>query len=93
MPLLLLLPLLLQVVGEAVFHAARLAIMDKAPALLPGVTVNLTCINSKCVDIPTYNAVYDLAEEGAGAWECWDRRAQDGQDCISLHVLVKISSV
>ncbi|KAF6261902.1 periplasmic binding protein-like I [Scenedesmus sp. NREL 46B-D3] len=56
-----------RVVGEAVFQAARMAVMDKAPALLPGVNVNLTCINSKCIDIPTYNAVYDLAERGAVA--------------------------
>lgn len=56
-----------RVIGEAVFEAARMAIMDKAATLLPGVTVNLTCINSKCVDIPTYNAVYDLAEEKAVA--------------------------
>jgi hypothetical protein len=70
--------LLPQVVGEAVFQAARMAIMDKAPTLLPGVNVNLTCLNSKCVDIPTYNAVYDLAGEGAGAKaeeetcaDCW----------------------
>jgi hypothetical protein len=57
----------LQVVGEAVFQAAVMAIKEKAPTLLPGININFTCINSKCVDIPTYNAVYDLAEQGAGA--------------------------
>jgi hypothetical protein len=30
-------------------------------------SVNYTCFHSKCIDIPTYNAVHDLAEQGAGA--------------------------
>jgi hypothetical protein len=47
-----------------------MAIQDKAATLLLGVNINFTCINSKCVDIPTYNAVYDLAEQGAGE-EVW----------------------
>jgi hypothetical protein len=35
------------------------------PKELPGVSVNITCINSKCEDIPAYMAVSKFAAEGA----------------------------
>jgi hypothetical protein len=56
----------LRLAGKSVYHALKLAIMEEAPQVLPGVNVNLTCINTKCSDIPSHNAMNQLADEGAG---------------------------
>eukprot|EP00775_Hariotina_reticulata_P002127 gene2127-2446_t len=42
-----------------------MAIKDKAPSLIPGVNVNLTCLNTKCVDIPSYMALARFADDKA----------------------------
>lgn len=56
------------VVGESAYEAAKMAIQQQAPKYVPGFNVNFTCVNSKCVDIPAYNAVYDLAEDNASGF-------------------------
>jgi hypothetical protein len=57
-----------QLVGEAVLSAMKMAVKDLVPKELPGVNVNITCINSKCEDIPAYMAVSKFASEGASEW-------------------------
>jgi hypothetical protein len=52
--------------GQAILVALKMAVTDLAPRLLPGVDVNLTCIDSRCRDIPAYNAMLRLADEQAG---------------------------
>lgn len=52
--------------GEAVFSAMKMAVTDMAATELPGVNVNLTCLNSKCKPVPAYMAVNQFADEGAG---------------------------
>ncbi|WIA42597.1 hypothetical protein OEZ86_008573 [Tetradesmus obliquus] len=42
-----------------------MAVTELVPKELPGVAVNITCINSKCEDIPAYMAVSKFAAEGA----------------------------
>jgi hypothetical protein len=54
-----------QLVGQAVFSALKMAVTQLVPKELPGVNVNVTCINSKCEDIPAYMAVSKFAAEGA----------------------------
>jgi hypothetical protein len=54
-----------QLVGSAVFSALKMAVTDLVPTELSGVNVNVTCINSKCEDIPAYMAVSKFATEGA----------------------------
>jgi hypothetical protein len=58
----------LRIAGNAVYHALKLAISEEAPALLPGINVNLTCINTKCADIPAHMAMTRFAQEKAGGW-------------------------
>uniref|UniRef100_A0A383W2N6 Receptor ligand binding region domain-containing protein n=1 Tax=Tetradesmus obliquus TaxID=3088 RepID=A0A383W2N6_TETOB len=54
-----------QLVGAAVLNAMKMAVTELVPKELPGVAVNITCINSKCEDIPAYMAVSKFAAEGA----------------------------
>jgi hypothetical protein len=54
-----------QLVGQAVFSALKMAVTQLVPKELPGFNVNVTCINSKCEDIPAYMAVSKFAAEGA----------------------------
>lgn len=44
----------------------KMAVTDFAPKALPGVNVNLTCVDSRCKDIPAFNAMNRLADEQAG---------------------------
>jgi hypothetical protein len=59
-----------QLVGQAVLSALKMAVTDIVPVELPGFNVNITCINSKCEDIPAYMAVSKFAAEGASEWCC-----------------------
>lgn len=54
-------------VGKAVHVALKMALQDLVPKMKPPVNVNLTCLNSRCLDIPAYNAMSVLAKEGAVA--------------------------
>jgi hypothetical protein len=56
----------LRIAGNAVYHALKLAISEEAPTLLPGVNVNLTCVNTKCADIPAHMAMTRFAQDKAG---------------------------
>jgi hypothetical protein len=56
----------LRLAGNAVYHALQLAVSEEAPTLLPGVNVNLTCVNTKCADIPAHMAMEKLVKEGEG---------------------------
>lgn len=56
----------LRLAGNAVYHALQLAVSEEAPTLLPGINVNLTCVNTKCADIPAHMAMERLVKEGAG---------------------------
>eukprot|EP00775_Hariotina_reticulata_P002011 gene2011-2333_t len=54
-------------VGAAVRAALQLAIIDTAPSTVPGVNINLTCLNSKCLGEPASLAASELADDGAVA--------------------------
>lgn len=56
-----------QLTTAAIVAGLRMAIVDKAPSLLPGTNVNLTCLDSKCLDIPAYMALTRFADEKTGA--------------------------
>lgn len=51
--------------GLSIFEALKLAIKDKAPKLVPGANVNLTCVNTQCKDIPAHMATKAFADAGA----------------------------
>lgn len=56
----------LRLAGNAVYHALKLAISEEAPTLLPDYNLNLTCINTKCADIPSHMAMQRFVRERAG---------------------------
>lgn len=51
--------------GNAVLQGAKLALQDLLPKLKLDVNVNLTCLNTKCLEIPAFNAAKELAKDGA----------------------------
>jgi hypothetical protein len=53
-------------VGEAVLAAAKMAINDELPRLLPGSYVNLTCYNTQCTGLAAAAGVYYLADHNIG---------------------------
>ncbi|KAF8056017.1 Atf7ip [Scenedesmus sp. PABB004] len=51
-----------RIAGEAAVVGVRMAITDLAPKLLPGLDVVLDIANSRCKDIPAFNAMTALAD-------------------------------
>lgn len=54
-------------VGKAVHAALLMALRDLGPSLKIPVNINLTCLNTRCLDIPAHNAMEQLVKAGAVA--------------------------
>jgi ABC-type branched-subunit amino acid transport system substrate-binding protein len=52
--------------GQAILVGLKMAVTDFAAKTLPGVDVNLTCLDSKCREVSAFNAMNRLADEQAG---------------------------
>lgn len=54
-------------IGVAVAAGLRMGIKELAPKIIPWANINLTCLNTRCQDIPSHAQLSRLADDGAGA--------------------------
>lgn len=68
----------LRLAGNAVYHALKLAVSEEAPTLLPDYNINLTCVNTKCADIPSHRAMEGFVKDKAGVYASGNIRMPQG---------------
>jgi hypothetical protein len=64
----------LRLAGNAVYHALQLAVLEEAPTLLPDHNINVTCVNTKCADIPSHRAMEGFVKDKAGVYASGNQR-------------------